>query len=459
MKKALLIGIDYIDVSGISLKGCINDAINMRNMLIDAYDYEPENIVMLRDDDAAKFRSPTNDNIVYSIIDLVLESANLEEVWLHYSGHGSQIQKQNCDSEKSEISPKLVRSETLLKSSDYNDKNCINGDKMQILIPVDYKTNGCIVDKDLYDMVRRIKCRAILTFDCCHSGTVCDLPWTTEYQVPDLLQNADRIMLSPEELRKNSPLGMLVTTRISDAYIKNPNIFMFSGCRDDQTSLDTINVMDQRSGAFTNALCECLRKSHHNTSILSLHKDICIYLLERGYEQVPVLSSTVETPYHMFMKNQSLEHWPAQKAPSELSNLLKRFSSQDNDLISRPLLEKTEKLSDEQAATFKGYGKGSSIITIKPEARPEDFGRDPTTLHNNLIGHQYKNPLAENEGKTVWNPTGHHPTRHTKVLPDGAFVGFLPIISSGDSVSTTSTRSSGLSSLYRHFYKRKAEKL
>jgi len=56
MKKALLIGIDYIDVSGVSLKGCINDAINMRNMLIDAYDYEPENIVMLRDDDAAKFR-------------------------------------------------------------------------------------------------------------------------------------------------------------------------------------------------------------------------------------------------------------------------------------------------------------------------------------------------------------------------------------------------------------------
>ena len=367
MKKALLIGIDYIDVSGISLKGCINDVINMRNMLIDAYDYEPQNIIMLRDDDAAKFKSPTNDNIVFSIIELVLESANLEEIWLHYSGHGSQIQKQNCDSEKAKellsyvalrkvglnpLHPSSTdlapgrRSQTValstsaVKSWDlapgrrsqtvapgaivrrstvalYNDKNCTNRDNMQILIPVDYRTNGCIVDRDLYDMVRRCKCRAILTFDCCHSGTVCDLQWTTDYQVqPVLKDEADSDQLSGVQRRKvkdindiihSAKLGMLVTTKISDATIKNPNIVMFSGCRDDQTSLDTINDMDQRSGAFTNALCECLRASHHNTSILSLYKDICIYLLERGYDQIPVLSSTVETPTHIITKNQMNE--------------------------------------------------------------------------------------------------------------------------------------------------------
>ena len=321
MKRALLIGIDYIDVSGISLKGCINDVINMRNMLIDAYDYEPNNIVMLRDDDAEKFPSPTHDNIFDSIIDLVLESANLEEVWLHYSGHGSQIQNPSCNSEKSNefsatcITPRGIKNAVTvinplgpMKSWDFNDKNCINGDKMQILVPVDYKTSGCIIDKDLYDMVRRFKCRAIMTFDCCHSGTVCDLPWTTEYQVPHSLQDLDNIVLESDDLHKSKQLGMLVTTKISDATIKNPNIFMFSGCRDDQTSLDTINGMDQRTGAFTNALCECLRASHHNTSILTLHKDICIYLLERGYDQIPVLSSTVETPKHMFTKNPLLEH-------------------------------------------------------------------------------------------------------------------------------------------------------
>jgi hypothetical protein len=441
MKKALLIGIDYIDVSGISLNGCINDAINMRNMLIDAYDYEPKNIVMLRDDDADKFPSPTNDNIVYSIIDLVIESATLDEVWLHYSGHGSQIQSLECDSEKSKGLRKLLRSETYLKSCDFNDKNCINRDMMQILIPVDYKTNGCIVDKDLYDMVRRIKCRAILTFDCCHSGTVCDLPWTTEYQVPRTIQDLNNIVLEPDDSHKVNQLGMLVTTKISDAHITNPNIFMFSGCRDDQTSVDTINGMDQRSGAFTNALCECLRASHHNTGILSLHKDICIYLLERGYEQIPVLSSTVETPNHIFTKGLSLEN---------IANLtLKPVVSANISF-----LEKTEKLSDEQAAVFQGYG------------------RNHLTLHDNLVGqgllHQYKNPMVDifmkhNEGKFTRHPQpiDWHPpppttyskddTRHPEHL--------LPAISSGNSISTVSSHSSGLSSLYRHFYKRKTDKL
>jgi hypothetical protein len=451
MKKALLIGIDYIDISGISLKGCINDVINMRNMLIDAYDYESNNIIMLRDDDANKFPSPTNDNIVDSIIDLVLESANLEEVWLHYSGHGSQIQKQNCDSGKSEtaVPLKLIRSETLVKSSDYNDKNCINGDKMQILVPVDYKTNGCIVDRDLYDMVRRFKCRAILTFDCCHSGTVCDLPWTTDYHLPTTLTD---IVYSSNVTQ----LGMLVTTKISDAIIKNPNIFMFSGCRDDQTSLDTINDMDQRSGAFTNALCECLRASHHNTSILLLYKDICIYLLERGYEQIPVLSSTVETPKHIITKNQMNVSQSFVIHTSEAGNHI------SGELMRSPFektkLEKTEKLTPEQAAMFQGYGS------------------NPLTLHDNLVGqgllHQYRNPIMDNfmnhsEGKFVgyphheWRappPTGHHPTYHTKMQQEDT-CGFLPIISSGDSVSTSSSYSGSLSSLYRHFYKRKAGKL
>jgi hypothetical protein len=60
--------------------------------------------------------------------------------------------------------------------------------------------------------------------------------------------------------------------------------------------------LDQRTGAFTNALCECLRNSHHNTSILSLYKDICIYLLENGYNQIPILSTTVESPTHIICK-------------------------------------------------------------------------------------------------------------------------------------------------------------
>ena len=98
-----------------------------------------------------------------------------------------------------------------------------------------------------------------------------------------------------------------------------------SGCRDDETSADTTNTMDQRTGAFTNALCECLRKSHHNTSILSLHKDICIYLEQNGYSQQPILSSTVQVPLYMFLKGEKKEAWTNQIAVTRQSALLHQY--------------------------------------------------------------------------------------------------------------------------------------
>jgi hypothetical protein len=248
MKKALLIGIHYTDISGATLKGCINDIINMRNMLIDSYDFNSDDIIMLRDDDILKFQPPTYFNILDCLSSIVEESNNLEEFWLHYSGHGSRIQTNNSNSGFSEI-----------------------------IIPVDFKESACITDIELLNQIKKLKCRSMLLFDCCHSGTVCDLPWVFDYSI--------------ENLKK---------TKMNDLIIDNSNIFMFSGCKDDQTSSDTINFLDQKVGAFTNSFLECLRKSHHNIDILSLYKNICIDLLKTGYTQIPLLSSTSQDPKYNF---------------------------------------------------------------------------------------------------------------------------------------------------------------
>lgn len=361
MKKALLIGINYYDISGITLKGCINDIINMRNMLIDAYDYEPDNITMLRDDDPSKFTLPTHDNIYDHIVTLVIESANLDEIWLHYSGHGSQLQKQNSDS---------------------------LGD---ILIPIDYTTEGCISDEELYDMIRRIRCRAILTFDCCHSGTVCDLPWTTQYES-----------------------GKKVTSRINNAKINNPHIFMFSGCKDDQTSADTINLLDQCMGAFTNALTECLRNSHHNITIMSLHKNICDYLLKAGYSQIPILSSTVENPDHVISK----------------------VRPQIHDFI-------LEQLDDHYPEPPPSSPKPKDSYA-DPKVSYADPSIDRMVRSNYRLKHQYK--IGD---YITYN--GTHLFQNGKEAIERSF---LPIISSGDSVSTPSlsTITTGVSKMARHYY-------
>ena len=90
-KKAVLVGINYSSIPGITLRGCINDVINMSHTLTDAFDYDMNNITILRDDIQNANLSPTRNNILSQLVNLVNQSANLSEIWFHYSGHGSQI--------------------------------------------------------------------------------------------------------------------------------------------------------------------------------------------------------------------------------------------------------------------------------------------------------------------------------------------------------------------------------
>jgi hypothetical protein len=258
MKKALLIGINYINDPDITLNGCIDDVINMRNMLIDAYDYDPTNILTLRDDDIHSVHQPTRDNIINYFKKLANESDKLDELWVHYSGHGSQI----------------------------IDAKSLNADKMEnILVPVDYKTKGFILDIELLAIVKTIKCKTILLFDSCHSGTMCDLPWSIEYK---------------------NPLNYTVT-HINNVVINNPNIFMFSGCKDSQTSDDSYSSENQQYvGAFTDAFLHSLRKNRHNVAYKVLYRDICENLAQNGFTQMPIFSSSSKEPNLIFTRANGL---------------------------------------------------------------------------------------------------------------------------------------------------------
>ena len=254
MKKALLIGINYYSSPSVRLNGCIDDVNNIRSVLIDAYDYDLANIVTLRDDELRSQYQPTRDNIINNLRQLVSQTSQLEEIWIHYSGHGSQIQDQN-DDEKSGMD--------------------------SFLVPSDYEQRGFIIDDELLNIVKNIKCRAILAFDSCHSGTICDLPWSFEYK------NA-----SGFSIIKNN-----------NVVIQNPNIYMFSGCKDNQTSADAYsNESQDYMGAFTNALINALRMNRHNVNCMLLYRDICNYLKTNGFEQLPIFSSSNSYPNYKFVR-------------------------------------------------------------------------------------------------------------------------------------------------------------
>lgn len=256
---ALLVGINYYN-TGNRLNGCVDDIINMRNMLIDAYGYLPGNIILLHDDVNNKIKAnglPTCDNIIGYLAYFAAKSSKMTQFWFHYSGHGAQIKDKNGDE--------------------------VDG-LDDVIVPLDYKSRGFIVDDDILIIVKQIKCDTMMLFDSCHSGTVCDLPWSFEC------------------LAKNT----YKSTKVNNIVLSNPNIHMFSGCKDNQTSADTYDtVSKQYVGAFTEAFIESLRASGHNVAMPVLHRSICNWLLTRGYSQIPLYSSSSNNPNYILNKTLS----------------------------------------------------------------------------------------------------------------------------------------------------------
>jgi hypothetical protein len=250
---ALLIGANYTDVPMNTLRGCAEDIINVRNILIDAYGYNPNNIVMLRDDMNDPSKLPTRANILQQMTAIVQNSANsgCKQIWIHYSGHGLDILDEN-------------------------------GNMVPSIVPIDYEKTGFITNREIFGIIQNIGCTAFLFFDCCYSGLICDLEWSFQFQ-------------------SNLSFSRIQNNHLT---IANPNIFMMSGCKDNQTSAEAFDTMEQEFvGAFTDALIDALRDSNHNITLLNLYRNVCTYLASRGFSQVPVLSSSGQTPNYTFSRN------------------------------------------------------------------------------------------------------------------------------------------------------------
>ena len=151
-RRALLIGINYTGHDQGVLSGCHNDVLNMIEYIKDVHGFEDENITVLLDDD--EHTSPTKENIMEAYRTIVSDSESGDAIFLHYSGHGARI-KDDDDGEE----------------EDGHDES---------LVPLDYATNGVIRDDDLFKIIiQPLASDVCLTsvMDCCHSGTVLDLPY------------------------------------------------------------------------------------------------------------------------------------------------------------------------------------------------------------------------------------------------------------------------------------------
>ena len=243
LKRALLVGINYINDPRNTLYGCINDVKNIQAKLKTASP-ECKEYRILTDDLNDPLLKPTRKNIIDGINWLVKDLKSNESIFFHYSGHGGLTLDLSND-EKSGFD------------------SCI--------YPINNTKIETITDDELRELlVNKIPRggKGFVVLDCCHSGSALDL----------------RYMISAPEYGK-------LNINQDDKYPStNGSVIFLSGCNDNQTAADTVDSKNIPTGALSNALLEVWNQYGMNIKFKYLLWDVRAVLKRNGYSQIPQMS-------------------------------------------------------------------------------------------------------------------------------------------------------------------------
>ena len=231
-KKALLIGINYTGTKN-ELFGCINDVNAVKERITNQGFTSVNTITDLTT------KKPTRNNILTEFKNLLLNSQAGDLLFFMYSGHGYYTLDRNGDEQDGY--------DELIVTSDLQG---ITDDEFKTLIQQNLKK-----DVTLFAM-----------FDCCFSGSILDL----RYQYLNSM-NYDNYT---ENNKDNNTNG---------------NVFMSSGCTDEQTSADTV-INNKACGAMSWSLLESL-KQQKKISWRELVKSMRDLLKTSNFDQIPQFTS------------------------------------------------------------------------------------------------------------------------------------------------------------------------
>eukprot|EP00386_Alphamonas_edax_P011141 GDKI01035444.1.p1 GENE.GDKI01035444.1~~GDKI01035444.1.p1 ORF type:complete len:370 (-),score=115.02 GDKI01035444.1:55-1164(-) len=309
-RKSVLIGINYFGQKPGELRGCHNDVETIKRFITkQGFPSNPQQQKVLLDGKGDPTTEPTRDNIIAAMKWLVSGAKAGDVLYMHYSGHGGSLKDDNGD------------------EADGRDET---------MVPVDYKEKGQIRDDLIYDiLVRALPAGVRLTviFDCCHSGTLMDLPYVFKaneancknwYEgIPAMIMNRkwdvrDLKGMGNEALdmfkdiygafqnrnegkdKKPGELGFQRETRMEAL----ADVVMFSGCMDKQTSADVRDTGKHfvlpadagpggAGGALTNSLIQTL-STKGDIQFIELLDSMRKILGEKNFTQVPQLSCSKE---------------------------------------------------------------------------------------------------------------------------------------------------------------------
>ena len=236
VRRALLIGInDYENLP--TLRGALNDVETLQKILSSRYDFDEQNIRVITD------RQATRAGILQAFEQLAAESGPNDIVFVHYSGHGSQVPDTSNDEE------------------DGMDETLCPHDARSPDVPD-------ITDDELDHIVNRLKARwLVMSLDSCHSGTALRSAkgqMQTRFVPPD-----DRAELYAVTTRAVVPLP------VSEQYL------LFTGAAAEQSALDGPFGRGRYHGLFTYAFARALASAPSNATARDMMR-----LSEQEIEQI-----------------------------------------------------------------------------------------------------------------------------------------------------------------------------
>ncbi|KZV68831.1 hypothetical protein PENSPDRAFT_633810 [Peniophora sp. CONT] len=249
-RKALCIGINYYTGrrGEPELRGCVSDAKNMHDLLIERYQYWAKDMLLLTDEPGQHpMLIPTRSNIIRAMEWLVRGAQPGDSLVFQYAGHGSQV-----------------------KDTDGDEDDELD----ETICPVDYEEEGVgpIIDDDLHNiLVKPLPpgCRLTAIYDSCHSGSALDLPHL--YSNDDERDGVLRSVNERSIISKASPA----------------DVICWSACKDNEKAADT-----KTSGAMSQAFLSALSGGREH-SYESLFMAINGHMRSRRlYAQKPQLSSS-----------------------------------------------------------------------------------------------------------------------------------------------------------------------
>ncbi|XP_065871395.1 metacaspase-1-like [Euphorbia lathyris] len=216
-KRALLIGVTYAKWK-YKLKGTVNDVKNMRNLLIENFHFQKENVLVLTEEESKAELTPTKKNIEAALKWLVEDCRKGDSLVFYFSGHG-------------------------LRQPDFNNDERDGFD--ETICPVDFVEQGMILDNDInstivWPLPKGVTLHAIV--DACHSGTILDLVYIYNRHKKTWEDNSP-----PNKTRKHTNGGLAIS---------------IAACEDHQMAADTTAFSGKgMNGALTYILIEIVKQS------------------------------------------------------------------------------------------------------------------------------------------------------------------------------------------------------